>query len=157
MGCYSDNALCIDTTFNLFSSWVTDSSNSNDCLTTNEGKHSTFVGPTTVHFEMGAFLFSCFSSEMPNTPKTLKPKSGSQAINTILANIYGRQYSTMIVYGLADSRDANDLATRFESLRESSEKLCPGFHKWFVNKRKVIFQNSVMKCARKNTNVHGLF
>ena len=32
MGCYSDNALCIDTTFNLFLSWVTDSSNSNTAL-----------------------------------------------------------------------------------------------------------------------------
>ena len=30
----------------------------------------------------------------------LKPRGGSQAINTILADIYGRQYSTMIEYGL---------------------------------------------------------
>ena len=33
----------------------------------------------------------------------LRPKSGSQAINTILADVYGRQYSTMMEYGLADS------------------------------------------------------
>ena len=38
----------------------------------------------------------------------LKPKGGSQAINTILADIYGRQYSTMMEYGRADSKDAND-------------------------------------------------
>ena len=41
----------------------------------------------------------------------LKPKGGSQAINILLADIYGRQYSTMIEYRLADSKDANDLAT----------------------------------------------
>ena len=63
----------------------------------------------------------------------------------------------MIEYGLADSKDANVLATRLESLRESWENLCPGFHKWFLNKKKVIFQNSVIECARKNTNVHALF
>ena len=86
----------------------------------------------------------------------LKPKGGSQAINTILADIYGRQYSTMMEYGLAESKDANDLTTRLESLRGSWENLCAGFHKWFVSKRKTVFQNSVIDCARKNTNVHGL-
>ena len=49
----------------------------------------------------------------------LKPKGGCQAINTILADIYGRLYSTMMEYGLADSKYANDLITRLESLRES--------------------------------------
>ena len=63
----------------------------------------------------------------------------------------------MMEYGLADSKDANDLTARLESLRESWENLCPGFHKWFVSKRKAVFQNSVIECARKNTNVHGLF
>ena len=89
--------------------------------------------------------------------KEFKPKGGSQAINTILADIYGCQYSTMIEYGLADSKDADDLTTRLESLRESWENLCPGFHKWFLSKRKAIFENSVIECARKNNNVHGLF
>ena len=63
----------------------------------------------------------------------------------------------MMEYRLADSKDANDLATRLESLRESWENLCPGFHKWFISKRKAVFQNSVIECARKNTNVHSLF
>ena len=87
----------------------------------------------------------------------LKSKGGSQAINTILADIYGRQYSTMMEYGLADSNDANHLATKLESLWESWENLCPGFHKLSASKRKVIFQNSVIECAKKNTNVYGLF
>ena len=63
----------------------------------------------------------------------------------------------MIEYGLADSKDGNDLIKRLESFRESWESLYPGFHKWFVSKRKAIFQNSVIECARKNTNVYGLF
>ena len=63
----------------------------------------------------------------------------------------------MIEYGLADSKNANDLTTRLESLRESWQNLCPGFYKWFVNMRKVIFQNNIIECARRNTNVHGLF
>ena len=87
----------------------------------------------------------------------LKRKGGSQAINTVLADIYGRQYSTMMEYELLDSKGANDLATRFEPLRESWESFCPGFHKWFVSKRKAIFQDSEIECVTKNTNVHGLF
>ena len=63
----------------------------------------------------------------------LKPIGGGQAINTILANIYGRQYRTMMEYGLAD------------------------FNMWFVSKRKAIFQNSVIECPKKNTNIRGLF
>ena len=81
----------------------------------------------------------------------LNPRDGSQAINKILADIYSCQYSTMKEYGFEDSEDANDLATRLGSFRESWEKICPRFHKWFVNKGKAIFQNSVKECTRKNT------
>ena len=63
----------------------------------------------------------------------------------------------MTEYGLAHSKDVNNLVTKLKSLRESWEILCPGFNKCFVNKTKAIFQNSVIECARKNTNVHGLF
>ena len=202
MCCDSDNVLCIDTTFNLCSSWVTVCCYNNDRLRTNEGKHAIFLGPAIIHFEKDVFLFSRFASEMlTHQPaisnlKTigtdlekaifnkflsqikdlklllcvfhlqqndkrrlteLRFNGGSQAICTILADIYGRLYSTMIEYGLAYSKDANDLATRLESLRESWENLCPEFYKWVVSMRQAIFQNSVIECARKNTNVHGLF
>ena len=202
MCCDSDNVLCIDTTFNLCSCWVTECCYNNDRIRTNEGRHPIFLGLAIVHFEKDVFLFTHFNSEMLthqpaiSSLKTietdlekaifngflsqikdlklllcffhlqqndkrklaeLKPKGGSQAINTILAHIYGRQYSTMMEYGLVDSKDVSDLAKRLESLRESWENLFPGFHKWFVSKRKAIFQNSVIECARKNTNVHGLF
>ena len=49
----------------------------------------------------------------------LKPKFGSQAINTILVNIDGHQYSTITKYGLTDSKDTNDLTTRLKSFRKS--------------------------------------
>ena len=64
MCCDSDNVLCIDTTFNLCSSWVTDCCYINDRLTTNEGKHQIFLGLAIVHFEKDAFLFSRFDSEI---------------------------------------------------------------------------------------------
>lgn len=63
----------------------------------------------------------------------------------------------MVEYGLPDSKDANDLATRLDSHRESWENISPGFHKWFVSKRKAIFQNSAIECAKENANVHGIF
>ena len=46
-----------------------------------------------------------------------KPKGGSQTINKILADIYGRQYSTMMEYGLAGLQRCQWLTTRLESLR----------------------------------------
>ena len=60
----SDNVLCIDTTFNLCSSWVTDFCYNNEHLTKNEGKNQIFLNPATVHFEQGEFLFSRFVSEI---------------------------------------------------------------------------------------------
>ena len=54
----------------------------------------------------------------------------------------------MMENGLAVSKDTNDLAARLESPRESWKKLCPGFHKWLVSKRKAIFENSVKEFAR---------
>ena len=63
----------------------------------------------------------------------------------------------MMEYGLAGSKDTNNVATKLESHREIWENLCPGFHKWFASKRKAIFQNSVIGCTRKNTKAHGLF
>ena len=103
-------------------------------------------------------LLSCVFHLQQNDKRKLmeiKGKSGNQTINTILADIYGRQYSTMKEYGLADSKEANDLAARLESLRKCCGNLYPGFHMYFVNKRNPIFQNSITECARNNTNVYN--
>ena len=51
--CDSDNVLCIDATFNLWSSWVTDCCYNNDHLKTNEGKHLLFLGPAIAYFKKG--------------------------------------------------------------------------------------------------------
>ena len=64
MCCDSDNILCIDTTFNLCSSWVTDFCYNDDRLRINEGKHPIFLGPAIVHFEKDVFLLSPFASEI---------------------------------------------------------------------------------------------
>ena len=53
--------MCIDTIFNLCSSWVTDCCYNNDRPRTNEGKHLIFLGPAIVLFEKDVFLFSRFA------------------------------------------------------------------------------------------------
>ena len=50
----------------------------------------------------------------------------------------------MMEYKLADSKEANDLATRLESLRVCWENLWPGFHKWFVSNGKEKKKKSVI-------------
>ena len=64
MCCDSDNVLCIDTTFNLGSCWVTECCYNNDRIRTNEGRHPIFLGLAIVHFEKDVFLFTHFNSEM---------------------------------------------------------------------------------------------
>ena len=147
--CCDSDVSCIDTTFNLCSSWVTDCYYNNDRLRTNEGKHPIFLGPAIVHFEKGVLLFSRFASEMltyqpaitnlrtmgtdlekaifngflsqikdlklllcvfhlqQNAKRNLtelKPKGGIQDINTILADIYGRQYRIQYHDGIRTCR-----------------------------------------------------
>ena len=55
MCCDSDNALCIDTAFNLCSICVTDYCYNKDRLRTNEGKTPIFLDLAVVHFEMTYF------------------------------------------------------------------------------------------------------
>ena len=86
----------------------------------------------------------------------LVPKKGSDAINQILRDIYGCQYGS-IMCGLADSKDPNDLNERIEKLKYKWEELCPGFYKWFVEKRKHRFESSVIESERQKSNIHGLF
>ena len=93
MSCDSDNVLCIDATYNLCSSWVTDSFYNNDHLKTNEGKHPIFLGPTIVHFEKDVFLFSCFASEILthqsaiNSLKTIRTDLEKAISNGFLSQI----------------------------------------------------------------------
>ena len=87
----------------------------------------------------------------------LSPKGSTPSINRILADIYGRRYGTIKELGLADSKDPMELSERLEKLKESWEKLCPGFYGWFVRNQKPLFEKSVIESARTNTNFQGLF
>ena len=58
-------------------------------------------------------LLLCFFHLQQTNKRKLtefKLKGGSQALNKILANIYGRQYSTIIEYELEDSKDVNNFS-----------------------------------------------
>ena len=61
MWCDSDNAPCIDTTFNLCWRWVTDCCYNNDRVRTNKGKYPILLGPAIVHFQKDVFLFICLA------------------------------------------------------------------------------------------------
>ena len=75
----------------------------------------------------------------------------------IIANIYGCQYGGVREYGLADSTDREDLEAILGSLEKRCELLCPGFYKWFNEKRQTVFESSVIESARKPTNVQVLY
>ena len=83
----------------------------------------------------------------------LKPKGGRQGINTVLADIYGRKYSTTI--------DTDLMTQRYEWLIYvawiTQRKLIPRTSQVVCQQEKSNFRNSLMECARKNTNAHGLF
>ena len=61
----------------------------------------------------------------------------------ILADIYRCQYGA--VKDLADATDSSDLMERLYKLKDRWEALCPGFYKWFVQKRKPLFEDNVIE------------
>ena len=79
------------------------------------------------------------------------------ATQAIIADIYGCRYGRVQEYGLADSTDPDDFHAKLENLQEEWDRLCPRFHKWFCEKRKPIFVQSVTETARSGTAVQGLF
>ena len=102
-------------------------------------------------------LLCDFHLEKEDIKKLLQLNPQKGAVKRILADIYGCHYGTIKEYGLADSKDNEDLAVRLEPLRQTWENLCPGFHDWFSCKRKQLFESNVIKSERKQTNVQGLF
>ena len=49
----------------------------------------------------------------------------------ILADIYGVHDGTLLESGLADAEDEEDLTAKLNSLKESWERIIPGFFDWF--------------------------
>ena len=79
------------------------------------------------------------------------------AKRAIIADIYGCRYGRVQEYGLADSTDPDDFHAKLESLQEEWDRLSPSLHKWFCEKWKFIFVQSVTETARSGTVVQGLF
>ena len=79
------------------------------------------------------------------------------AKQAIIADIYGCRYDGVQEHGLADSADPDDFHVKLENLQEEWDRLCPGFRKWFCEKRKPIFVQSVIETAGSGTAVQGLF
>ena len=78
--------------------------------------------------------------------------------NEIISDIYGRRISVEeYETGLAESIDENDFVAKLASLENKWENLCPQFHRWFTNNRKEDFVSSVVKSARENLLVAGLY
>ena len=116
-------------------------------------------------------IFNGFSSTLPNLNSFLcvyhleqgdKQKIsnlGHQkgAKKAIIADIYDCRYGGVQEYGLADSTDPDDFHAKLEGLQEEWNRLCSGFRKWFCEKRKSIFVQSVIETARSGTAVQGLF
>ena len=82
------------------------------------------------------------------------PKS---SVQKILADIYGCQYGSVKEFGLADSTNAEEFRARLESLKETWDNLCPGFHEWFRKRRGKLFEERVIESARVGTNIQGLY
>ena len=60
-------------------------------------------------------------------------------------------------FGLAESFDEDDFNEKLTGLKPRWEKLCPGFHKWFITHRKKDFIESVIRTAREGTSMDGFF
>ena len=58
------------------------------------------------------------------------------ASNSLCVDIYSYSYDGIHEFGLADAADENDFLAKVETLKPKWEKLCPGFHNWFLRKRK---------------------
>ena len=80
-----------------------------------------------------------------------------RAKKEILSNIYGEGRGGLYEYGLAESSDAEESSEKLASLERKWERRCPGFFKWFNEKRKKKFIDSVIVSARDGTLLTGLF
>ena len=86
-------------------------------------------------------LLLCVRHLQINDKKKLGDLKASNS-KEILADIYGRQYDTIKEFGLADSKDPEDLDIRLKSLKEKWQNLCPGFYEWFCKKRQPQFKKA---------------
>jgi len=75
---------------------------------------------------------------MTDKKKLLHLNHQKGAIRKIISDIYGCQHGSIKEYDLADSKNPSDLEDKIKNLEKHWELLCPGFHRWFVDKRKLL-------------------
>ena len=80
-----------------------------------------------------------------------------RAKKEILSDIYGERRGGLFEYGLAESSDVEEFSEKLVSLERKWESRCPGFFKWFNEKRKKKFIDGVIVSARDGTLLTGLF
>ena len=78
-------------------------------------------------------LLLCVRHLQINDKKKLGDLKASNS-KEIMADIYGRQYDIIKEFGLADSKDPEDLAIRLKSLKKSGRIFVQGFMNGFVKK-----------------------
>ena len=106
----------------------------------------------------GLKLYLCVLHLQKNDRIKLKDmKATPNAINKIIADIYGRHYGGVKELGLADSMNPKELTKRITNLKKIWDDLCPGFHDCFVKNRKQQFETNVIESAREGSSVQGLF
>ena len=74
-----------------------------------------------------------------------------RAKKEILSDIYGERRGGLYEYGLAESSDAKEFSEKLASLERKWESRCPGFFKWFNEKRKKVYRWCNCICARWNS------
>ena len=103
------------------------------------------------------FLLCVYHLEQEDKQKISNLVHQKKAKQAIIADIYSCRYGGVQEYGLADSINPDDFHAKLESLQEEWHRPCPGFHKWFSEKRKPTFVQSVIETARSGVTVQGLF
>ena len=103
------------------------------------------------------FLLCVYHLEQGDKQKLCNLVHQKGAKQAIIADIYCYRYGGVQEYVLADSTDPDNFHEKLESLQEEWDRLCPGFQKWFCEKRKPIFVQSLAETARSGTAAEGLF
>ena len=79
----------------------------------------------------------------------------NHASSEISEDIYGYREGNYYKYGPAESVDFENFNMKIEPLKCQLEALRPGFHVWFLSKRRTIFIDSVIQSSRQSTDIEG--
>ena len=74
-----------------------------------------------------------------------------------MKDLCGERSGTYYEHGLPESLDGDDFQAKLASLVGKWKTTVPGFHEWFLNHRKVLFEESVVQSVHVNSNVEGLY